>query len=188
MLCVRPSSVWWSSRPWTSDDRPWTTSMNEFIVPGRLHWPRVISSSMNILYSSGVILGPTCSIGSGRFLWTNRSWTNFPLPYQLPPCSKGRPGYCCDFNKISLFCEPHVAKLLVGQLCRSRFPKKSPRVNFWVASVVSVTLLLGPINSTFSFMPLTFLSFSLLPSRPRASSSSPPGSIRYFLFLFRFSS
>ena len=112
--------------------------------------------------------------------------TNFPLPHQLPLCSKGRPGYCRDFNKILLFCEPRVAKLLVGQSCRSRFPKEPPRVNFWVASVVSLTLLLGPINSAFSFMPLTFLSFSLLPSRLRALSSSPSSSIRYLLFLFRF--
>ena len=162
--------------------------MDEFIVHGRLHWSRVVLLSMNIFPSSGVILSPTCSIGSERYLWTNWSWTNFLLPYQFPLCSKGHLGYCCDFNKISLFCEPRVAKLLVGQSCRTRFPKESSRVNFWMASIVSVTLLLGPINSAFSFMPLTFLSFSLLPSRPRASSSSPSSSIRYFLFLFRFSS
>ena len=188
MLCIHPSSVSWFGRPWTSDDRPWTTFIDEFIVHGRLHWSRVVLLSMNTFPSFGVILGPTCSIGFGRYLWMNWSWTNFLLPYQLPLCSKGRPGYCCDFNKISLFCEPRVTKLLVGQSCRSRFPKESPRVNFWVASIVSVTLLLGPINSAFSFMPLTFLSFSLMQSCPRASSSSPPSSIRYFLFLFRFSS
>ena len=113
---------------------------------------------------------------------------NFSLPHQLPLCSRGRLGYCRDFNKILLFCEPRVTKLLVGQSCWSHFPKEPPRVNFWVVSVISLTLLLGPINSVFSFMVLTFLSFSLLPSRPRASSSSPPSSIRYFLFLFRLSS
>ena len=69
--------------------------------------------------------------------------TNFPLPHQLPLCSKGRLGYCSDFNKILLFCEPRVAKLLVSQLCRSRFPKEPPRVNFWMARVVSLTLFLG---------------------------------------------
>ena len=111
-------------------------------------------------------------------------WTNFSLSHQLPLCSKGRLGHCCDFYKISLFRTPRVAKLLVGQSCRSRFPKELPRVNFWVASVVSLILLLGPINSAFSFMPLTFFSFSLLPCRPRASSSSRPSLIRYFLFLF----
>ena len=158
--------------------------MDEFIVHGRLHWSRVVLLSMNILPSSRVILGPTCSIGSGRCLWTNWSWTNFLLPYQLPLCSKGRPGYCCDFNKISLFCEPLVTKLLVRQSCQSYFPKESPHVNFWVASVILVALLLGPINSAFSFMPLTFLSFSLLPFRLRALSSSRSSFIRYFLFLF----
>ena len=88
-----------------------------------------------------------CYLFNGRFSffwvdsWINlrcRLWTirldelemdYFPLLYQLPLCSKGRPGYCCEFNKISLFCEPRVAKLLVGQLCQSRFPKQSPRVN-----------------------------------------------------------
>ena len=53
----------------------------------------------------------------------------FPLLYQLPLCSKGRPGHCRDFNKISLFRTPRVTKPLVDQSRRSRFPKGSPRVN-----------------------------------------------------------
>ena len=36
--------------------------------------------------------------------------------------------------------EPHVAKPLVGLLCQSHFPKEPPRVNFWMAHVVSLTL------------------------------------------------
>ena len=33
----------------------------------------------------------------------NRVGLIFLLPYQLPLCSRGRPGYYCDFKKISLF-------------------------------------------------------------------------------------
>ena len=97
--------------------------MGEFIVHGRLLCSRPILSSVNIFSSSGVILDLACSIGSGRSFWTNWSWTNFPLSHQLPLCSNGRPGYCRDFNKILLFCEPCVVKRWLA----SRVDFVSPR-------------------------------------------------------------
>ena len=83
MLRIRPSGGGLFSRPWTSEGRPWTTFMDDFIVHRRLHWSRVVLLSVNTFTSSGVTLGRTCSIGFGRHLWTNRSLTNFLLPYQL---------------------------------------------------------------------------------------------------------
>ena len=158
---------------------PWTN----FIVHGRLG-----STSTIIVYEHIFLFWGDSWSNLLYWLWTSHldelEMNYFLLLHQLPLCSKGRPRHCCDFNKISLFRTPRVAKLLVGQSCRSRFLKELPRVNFWVASVVSLILLLGLINSAFSFMPLTFFSFSLLPSCPRASSSSRPSFIRYFLFLF----
>ena len=136
------------------------------IAHGRTWW--TIMSSIEDLIYGVVLLFMDVSSSSGQYSGINlRSWLwtshldememdYFPLLYQLPLCSKGRPGHCRDFNKISLFRTPRVTKLLVGQLRRSRFLKSSPRVDLWVVSVASSTLLLGPINSAFSFMPLTF--------------------------------
>ena len=102
--------------------------------------------SWTIMSSMGDLTYRVALLFNGRFSffwvdsWINlrcRLWTNrldelemdyFPLLYQLPLCSKGRPGHRCDFGQISLFRTPRVAKLLVGQSCRSRFPKESPRV------------------------------------------------------------
>ena len=146
-----------------------------------------------------------CSFGHGRSLWTNKRWTNFSLSYQLPLRSKGRLGYWRNLKLIYMgLREPRVAKSLVDLLCSSCLPKEMPRVNFWVACVVSLTLLrrlhfptesprvihwmddvaslsplLGPIYiyiyiGAFSLLPLTSLTISFLPTRPRASSSFPP--------------
>ena len=85
---------------------------------------------------------PIRSLGHGRSLWTNWRWTNFSLFYQLPFRSKGRPGYRCNLKLIYMgLCEPRVVKSLVDLLYTSRLPKEMPRVNFWVARIVSLTLL-----------------------------------------------
>ena len=83
-----------------------------------------------------------CSLGHGQSLWANWRWTNFSLSYQLPLHSKGRPGYWRNLKLIYMCLrEPRVAKSLVDLLCSSRLPKEMPCVNFWVACVVSLTLL-----------------------------------------------
>ena len=132
-----------------------TIFLDDFVVPRRLHWLSVVLLSMYTV-PSWVILGPNCSVSSGRFLGRTRVELIFLLPYQLPLCSRGRPGYCCDFKESFTFCGSRVAKPLVGGLCRSHFPKELLRVNFWMANVASVTLLLGPINSAIPFHALHF--------------------------------
>ena len=68
--------------------------------------------------------------------------TNFSVFYQLPLRSKGRPGYRRNLKLTHKgLCEPHVIKSLVDLLCPSRLPKEMPHVNFWLACVVSQTLL-----------------------------------------------
>ena len=154
-----------------------------------------------------MVTNPGIGFGAwhGWSLWTNWRWTNFLLSYQLPLRSKGRPGYRRNLKFIYMgLCEPRVAKSLVDLLCSSHFPKEMPRVNFWVACVVSMTLLhrllfpiasprvirwmdgvallsplLGPIYiyiyiGAFSLLPLTSLTISFLPTRSRASSSFFP--------------
>ena len=89
-----------------------------------------------------MVLDPIRSLGHGRSLWTNWRWTNFSLSYQLPLRSKGRPGYRHNLKLIYMgLCEPRVVKSLVDLLYTSRLPKEMPRVNFWVARIVSLTLL-----------------------------------------------
>ena len=89
-----------------------------------------------------MVLDPVCSLGHGQSLWTNWRWTNFSISYQLPLRSKGRPGYRRNLKLIHMsLCEPRVVKSLVDLLCTSRLPKEMPRVNFWVARVISLTLL-----------------------------------------------
>ena len=110
------------------------------IVHGRPLWTslssmgdfcsRSILSSMNIFSSSEVILDLACSISSGQSFWTNWSWTNFPLPHQLPLCSKGRPGYCCDFNKISLFLWATCRKAVGWPVVSISFPKGTATCQF----------------------------------------------------------
>ena len=63
----------------TVHGRPSWTSLSSM---GDFTDQELVLLSMNIFPSFGVILGPTCSIGSRRCLWTNWSWTNFLLPYQ----------------------------------------------------------------------------------------------------------
>ena len=82
------------------------------------------------------------SFGHGRSLWTNWRWTNFSVSYQLPLRSKGRPGYRCNLQLVYIgLCEPRVAKSLADLLYTSRLLKEMPHVNFWVARVISLTLL-----------------------------------------------
>ena len=132
-----------------------TIFLDDFTVYWRLHWLSVVLLSMYTI-PFWVILCPNCSVSSRRLLGRTRVGLVFLLPYQLPLCSRGRPGYCCDFKESFTFCEPRVAKPLVGWLCRSHFLKELLRVNFWMANVASVTLLLGPINSTIPFHTLHF--------------------------------
>ena len=132
------------------------------IVHGRLHYSPSIdnvhgrpyyrpSKTSSIVYHILVqetflvflvmILDLVRSLGHGRSLWTNCRWTNFSISYQLPLRSKGRPGYRRNLKLIHMgLCEPRVVKSLVDLLCASRLPKEMPRVNFWVARVVSLTL------------------------------------------------
>ena len=77
MLRIRSSGVGWFGRPRISDDCPWTTFMDEHVVHGRLNWSKVVLLSMNVFPSSGMILGPTCFVGSGRAFWTNWGWIIF---------------------------------------------------------------------------------------------------------------
>ena len=104
---------------------PWTN----FIVHGRLG-----STSTIIVYEHIFLFWGDSWSNLLYWLWTSHldelEMNYFLLLHQLPLCSKGRPRHCCDFNKISLFRTPRVAKLLVGQSCRSRFLKELPRVNF----------------------------------------------------------
>ena len=84
-------------------------------------------SSIEDLIYGVVLLFMDVSSSSGQYSGINlhsRLWTShldememdyFPLLYQLPFCSKGRPGHCRDFNKVSLFRTPRVTKPLVGQ-------------------------------------------------------------------------
>ena len=89
-----------------------------------------------------MVLDPIRSLGHGRSLWTNWRWTNFSLSYQLPLRSKGRPGYRHNLKLIYMgLCEPRVVKSLVDLLYPSLLPKEMPHVNFWVARIVSLTLL-----------------------------------------------
>ena len=82
------------------------------------------------------------SFGHGRSLWTNWRWTNFSVSYQLPLRSKGRSGYWRNLKLIHMgLCESCVVKSLVDLLCASHLPKEMLCVNFWVARVVSLTLL-----------------------------------------------
>ena len=67
---------------------------------------------------------------------------SFSLSHRLPLRRKGRPGYRCNLQLIYIgLCEPRVTKSLVDLLYTPHLPKEMPHVNFWVAGVVSLTLL-----------------------------------------------
>ena len=151
MLCIRLSGL----RRFCSSMDIWSSSMDE--LHGRLVWTTfTVSVGCPCTVPSWVILRPNGSVSPGRILGRTRDGLIFLLSYQLPLCSRGRPGYCCDFRGSFAFCEPRVAKPLVGRLCRSHFPKDLLRVILWMANVASVTLLRGPINSTILFPALYF--------------------------------
>ena len=126
------SSVWrkkvWSSMDiWRSSmdnlhGRLLTIFLDDFVVPRRLHWLSVVLLSMYTV-PSWVILGPNCSDSSGRFLGRTKVGLIFLLPYQLPLCSRGRPGYCCDFRESFAFLWATCREAIGGQAVSIPFPK-----------------------------------------------------------------
>ena len=79
-----------------------TTFMDDFIVPGRLRWSSVVLLSMYIVPSWGFLV-QTALLTLDDAFGRTRVGLIFLLPYQLPLCARGHPGYYCDFKKVSLF-------------------------------------------------------------------------------------
>ena len=68
---------------------------------GRLLWTTFTDFKWGAhVVLSWVILRPSGSVRPGRILGRTRDGLIFLLSYQLPLCSRGRPGYCCDFRGI----------------------------------------------------------------------------------------
>ena len=89
------------------------------------------------------------------------------LPKEMPRINFWfRKHYCvdCFFQQLH-----HVS--FAGWTTSFRCPT-SPRVTRWMGDVASLSLLLGPIYiGVFFLLPLTSLTISFLPTRPRSSSS-----------------
>ena len=79
MLRSHPSGVKRFGRPRISNDCSWT-SMSSM---GDLNY-RVVLLSMNVSPSSGLTLGSTCTVGSGRSIWTSWRWIIFRFSISCP--------------------------------------------------------------------------------------------------------
>ena len=76
-----------------------TTFMDDFIVPGSLRRSSIVLLSMYIVPSWGFLV-QTALLALDDTFGRTRVGLIFLLPYQLPLCSRGRPGYYCDFKKV----------------------------------------------------------------------------------------
>ena len=84
MLRFRPSSVEWLSRPRIFDDFSWTNLMDDPVVHRRLKLMEWCYYLMDVSPSSGLTLGSTCAVGSGRTLWTSWRWIIFRFSISCP--------------------------------------------------------------------------------------------------------
>ena len=103
VLRIRLSGVGRFGHPRISADCPWTTFMDDHVVHGRLNWSKVVLLSMNVFPSFGMILGPTCSVGSGRAIWTNWRWIIFYFSISCPFVQRVVQDIVVIFTKFHFF-------------------------------------------------------------------------------------